>query len=157
MALKFKISCLFFCFIFSSFFLISCSNRYSLTYNTISTTYIKEDSISNIYHGYNEDLGLRIPFFNIDSIYGNKRKAWIIASINDTAFVDDNICLYSCSKSYENRKGYRLNKKMGCVDKTGKIRMKLRYDNDTILFISKPSIDTFKGILYELTNLSVIK
>jgi len=129
-----------------------------LTYYKTSKAYIKEDTITNVYYGYNEDLGLKIPFLKIDSIYGNKRKAWIIASLNDMKLLDDNICIYSFSRTNEKRKGYKLNKKLGCVDITGSIRIQIRYDNNTINFISKPiTIDPYKALLYQLSNISVIK
>ncbi len=148
---------LLFCF-FCCSFCMSCSNKYNLTYDKISKAYIKEDTLTNLYYGYNEDLGLKIPFFKIDSIYGNKRKVWIKASLNDMKLLDNNICIYSCSRTNEKRKIYKLNKKLGCVDMTGSIRIKIRYDNDTISFISKPiTTEPYKALLYQLSNISLLK
>ena len=48
---------------------MSCSNKYNLIYAKTSKAYIKKDAITDVYYGYSEDLGLKIPFFNIDSIH----------------------------------------------------------------------------------------
>lgn len=53
---------------------MSCSNKYNLTYDKISKAYIKEDTLTNLYYGYNEDLGLKIPFLKLILFTGIKEK-----------------------------------------------------------------------------------
>lgn len=133
--------------------LASCSNKFNLSYDKSTRSFIKRDTTTSIYHVYNEESGIKIPFFNVDSIYGNKKKAWISASINNIKYANNRISIYSCHNCRNSSKGIKISKKLGDMDATGHIKFKLRYRNLTVFFISNiTSDDPEKALIYKLHN-----
>ena len=133
--------------------LVSCSKKINLSYDKSTRSFIKKDTTTSIYYVYNEDSGIKIPFFNVDTIYGNKKKAWISATVNNIKYANSNISIYSCRSANNLHKGIKMLKKLGDMDATGRIKFKLRYKNQSVFFMSTIPLDyPDKALMYILHN-----